>query len=177
MSIEYEGEAAKLKTEPMNAMILAALLRPQLENINAVSAPLTARDRGIDVREVKSIDCRDYLTLIRLSVVTERQERSVSGTLFSDDKPRIVNIKGIPIEAQLTANMLYVTNEDRPGLIGGLGVTLGNAGVNIGTFALGRSSEGGSAIALISVDNTVSNTVLSALSELPAVKQVALLRF
>ena len=177
VSIEYEGEAAKLKTEPMNAMILAALLRPQLENINAVSAPLTARDRGIDVREVKSIDCRDYLTLIRLSVVTERQERSVSGTLFSDDKPRIVNIKGIPIEAQLTANMLYVTNEDRPGLIGGLGVTLGNAGVNIGTFALGRSSEGGSAIALISVDNTVSNTVLSALSELPAVKQVALLRF
>ena len=86
-------------------------------------------------------------------------------------------IRDRPIEAQLTANMLYVTNEDKPGLIGGLGLTLGDAGVNIGTFALGRSKEGGDAIALISVDNSVSSSVLLALSELPAVKQVKLLRF
>tara|TARA_A100001037_G_scaffold306868_1_gene357818 strand:+ start:14108 stop:15697 length:1590 start_codon:yes stop_codon:yes gene_type:complete len=177
VSIEYKGEVAKVNTEPMNSVILAALLRPQLDNINAVSAPLIVRERGINVREVKNIECRDYRTLVRLSVITEKQERSVSGTLFSDDKPRIVNIKGIPIEAQLTANMLYVTNEDKPGLIGGLGLTLGDAGVNIGTFALGRSKEGGDAIALISVDNSVSSSVLLALSELPAVKQVKLLRF
>lgn len=177
VTIEYEGDAAGLKSDPLTAVLLAGLLRPQLDNANAVSAPTIARERGVDVREVKCGDCRDYRTLIRLTVVTERQERSVAGTLFADDRPRIVNIKGIPIEAQLTPDMLYITNDDKPGLIGAMGGTLGNAGVNIATFALGRSSEGGDAIALIAVDGPVPDDVLTSLRALPAVSQVAPLRF
>ena len=177
VTIEYEGAAAKLKTGPMSSIILSGLLKPQLDSVNAISAPMIASERKIDVREVRCVDCKDYNSLIRLTVVTERQERSLAGTLFSDDGPRIVNIKGIPIEAQLTSNMVYITNEDRPGLIGAIGKAMGDAGLNIGTFALGRSFEGGDAIALISIDGPVPIEVVSLLNELPSVKQVASLQF
>tara|TARA_Y100001970_G_scaffold294373_1_gene452167 strand:+ start:74459 stop:76036 length:1578 start_codon:yes stop_codon:yes gene_type:complete len=177
VTMEFEGDVASLNTEPMSAMFLSGLLRPQLESVNAISALSIARERGIDIRELKSTECRDYKTLLRLRVITDEQERTISGTLFSDDKPRIVNIKGIPIEAQLAPSMLYITNDDRPGLIGAMGGALGDAGVNIGTFSLGRSFEGGDAIALISVDGEVPNKVVNLLSELQAVNQVKLLKF
>jgi len=177
VTIEYEGDAAALKAQSLTAVVLAGLLRPQLDNINAVSAPAVAKERGIDVREVKCADCRHYRTLMRLTVVTEHQERAIAGTLFADDRPRIVNIKGIPIEAELTPDMLYITNEDKPGLIGAMGRTLGDADVNIATFALGRSNEGGDAIALVAIDGAVPDDALTALRALPAITQVMPLRF
>ena len=177
VTIEYEGDAAALKAQPLTAVVLAGLLRPQLDNVNAVSAPAVAKERGIDVREVKCGDCRHYRTLMRLTVVTERQERTVAGTLFADDRPRIVNIKGIPIEAELTPDMLYITNDDKPGLIGAMGRTLGDADVNIATFALGRSKEGGDAIALVAIDGALPDDALAALRALPAITQVMPLRF
>ena len=84
----------------------------------------------------------DYESLITLTVETERQERSVSGTVFSDGKPRIVNIKGITVDAEFAPSMIYVTNEDKPGFIGRFAGLLGEAGVNIATFALGRDAPG-----------------------------------
>ncbi|MBT6441166.1 MAG: phosphoglycerate dehydrogenase [Alphaproteobacteria bacterium] len=177
VTIEYEGDAAALKAQSLTAVVLAGLLRPQLDNINAVNAPAVAKERGIDVREVKCADCRHYRTLMRLTVVTERQERAIAGTLFADDRPRIVNIKGIPIEAELTPDMLYITNDDKPGLIGAMGRTLGDADVNIATFALGRSNEGGDAIALVAIDGAVPDDALAALRALPAITQVMPLRF
>jgi D-3-phosphoglycerate dehydrogenase len=121
-------------------------------------------------------DC-DYQTLIRLTVTTERGARSVSGTLFGGTKPRLVEIKGIEIEAELGAHMLYITNEDRPGLIGALGKTLGDAGVNIATFHLGRAERGAEAIALLEVDEPISAEVLEKVRALPHIKQAAALRF
>ncbi|MCH6588649.1 MAG: phosphoglycerate dehydrogenase, partial [Proteobacteria bacterium] len=175
--IEYEGEAAALNCRPLTQVALTGLLAPILDNVNMVSAPALARQRNIAVTEMKhERDC-DYQTLIRLTVTTERGSRSVSGTLFGGDKPRLVEIKGIAIEAELGAHMLYIANEDRPGLIGALGKTLGDAGVNIATFHLGRAERGADAIALLELDEPISAQVLERVRALPHIKQATALRF
>jgi len=177
VSIEYEGDAAKLNTKALNAALLKGLLSPLLEGVNMVSAPVIAHQRGIEVSDVRHDRQTDYQTLIRLTITTENQTRSVAGTLFGDDKPRLVNVKGVPMEAELSAHMLYVNNDDRPGLIGGLGTVLGEAGVNIGTFHLGRTEPGGDAIALVEIDDEMSPEVLQAVADLPNVVQVKALSF
>ena len=139
VTIEYEGDAAELNTRPLSAAALQGLLAPLLEAVNMVSAPAVASERGIEVSGIKHARPGDYQTKIQLTVTTEKQTRSVAGTLFGGDKPRIVCIKGVPLEAELGPHMLYVTNKDRPGLIGGLGTVLGDAGLNIATFNLGRA--------------------------------------
>jgi D-3-phosphoglycerate dehydrogenase len=115
--------------------------------------------------------------LIRLSVTTDQHTRSVEGTLFGGDKPRLVSIKDIPIEAELGPFMLYVTNADKPGFIGRLGTTLGEAGVNIATFHLGRAEAGGDAIALIQVDQQVNNALLEKVRAIPNVVQAKAMKF
>jgi D-3-phosphoglycerate dehydrogenase len=177
VTIEYEGHAAELNTRPLTALVLEGLLAPLLETVNMVSAPIIARERGIDVREVKLARPSAYQTLLRLTVTTEAQTRTVSGTLFNADRPRIVEIKGIPMDAQLGPHMLFVTNRDRPGLIGRLGTVLGEANINIATFNLGRTQAGGDAIALIEVDEAPSDEVLERVRGLPNVMRVKALRF
>ena len=176
-TIEYDGEAAELNCRPLTQIALTGLLRPILDSVNMVSAPVLARQRNIDVTEMKhERDC-DYQTLIRLTVTTERGPRSVSGTLFGGTKPRLVEIKGIEIEAELGPHMLYINNEDRPGLVGALGKTLGDAGVNIATFHLGRAERGAEAIALLEVDEPIPAEVLERVRALPHIKQATPLRF
>ncbi len=118
-----------------------------------------------------------YETYIRLTVVTERQERSVAGTVFSDGKPRIIQIKGIDMEAQLSPLMLYITNYDKPGFIGRLGTLLGENGINIARMQFGRDSEGGNAIALVSIDQPVSPDLMAAINRIEHVQQVKPLTF
>lgn len=176
-TIEYEGAAASLNCQPLTAIILRGLLHPLLDFVNVVNAPVIAKERGIDVREVKREQAEDYQTFIRLTVVTERQTRSVAGTLFASDKARIVEIKGIKIEAELSSHMLYFTNADKPGLIGGMGRVLGDANINIASFHLGRAEAGGDAIGLVSIDSDPSVEVLQALRALPHILQVKPLHF
>jgi len=175
--IEYEGLAAELNTRPLTAVALAGLLTPLLDNVNMVNAPLIARERDIEVSEVKHSRPGDFQTLIRLAVTTERQSRAVAGTLFGGARPRLVEIKGIAIEAELGRHMLYITNEDKPGFIGRLGTLLGDAGINIATFHLGRTAPGADAIALIEVDQPVSEEVLKRIREIRGVMQASLLSF
>ena len=175
--IEYEGHVAELNCRPLTQAMLHGLLKPMLEAVNMVNAPVLARERDIDVSEIKHDRDSDYQTLVRLTVRTERQERSVAGTLFGGDKPRLVDIKGIKVEAALGPHMLYVTNRDEPGLIGGLGSILGDAGMNIATFHLGRAEMGGDAIALLELDSEVPAEVLEKLQALPQILQAKALRF
>jgi D-3-phosphoglycerate dehydrogenase len=177
VQLEYEGQVAELNTKPLTAIALQGLLAPVLHTVNMVNAPVVARERGIEVTEVKHDRRGNYQTLIRLTVTTERQSRSVAGSLLADSRPRLVEVKGIPIEAEVAAHMLYVTNEDRPGTVGAIGKTLGDAGVNIATFHLGRSERGGDAISLIQVDDPVPDGVLAAVRALPNVIQIKALRF
>jgi len=152
IEVVYAGGVAKLNTRPMTAAAVAGVLRPMLSEVNIVNAPMIAKERGIAIAETYRDDAENFESVIRLRIVTERQDRSVSGALFGRT-PRIVEIKGVELEASFAPHMLYVTNEDRPGFIGALGATLGDAGVNIATFNLGRSALGADAIALLASMN------------------------
>ena len=160
VSIEYEGQVAALNIKPLSQVALMGVLRPQLNSVNMVNAPVIARERGIEVAEVKHERASDYNSMIRLTVTTEKYTRAVTGTLFGGKHPRIVDIKGIEIEAEFAPHMLYITNDDKPGFIGRLGTILGENKVNIATFHLGRDKPGGSAIALVQVDQPISPDAL-----------------
>ncbi|MFM8748450.1 MAG: phosphoglycerate dehydrogenase [Aestuariivirga sp.] len=175
--IEYAGEVGEMNTRALTSAALAGMLRPMLGLVNMVSAPVVARERGIKVDEVRQSQRGAYENYIRLTVKTAGLERAVAGTVFSDGKARLIQIKGIDLEAEFGPHMLYITNEDRPGFIGALGTVLGNAGVNIATFNLGRRSQGGEAICLVSVDEEPPPPVLQAVNSLPHVRQVKPLRF
>ena len=177
ITIEYEGDVTALNTRPLTAVVVEGLLRPLMDSVNMVNALTVAKERNIEVTEVKHDREGDYHTLIRLVVTTEKQTRDVAGTLFADGGPRIVQVKGINIEAQVTPNMLYIVNEDLPGFIGKFGTILGDAGINIATFNLGRNEAGKQAIALIAVDQPVPAEVLAKICALPMVRQAKLLRF
>jgi len=177
IAIEYAGEVGELNTRALTSALLAALLRPMLGDVNMVSAPAVARERGIRVDEIRQTHRGVYDSYIRLTVRTESLERSIAGTVFSDGKPRVIQIKGINMEAELGPHMLYVTNADKPGFIGAFGTILGDRGVNIATFPLGRDQPGGNAIALVEVDGPVPPSVLAAVEALPQVKQARALRF
>lgn len=175
--IEYEGHVATLNTRPLTAVVLEGLLSPLMDSVNMVNAPVVARERNIDVTESLNERIGDYTSLLRLTVETERHSRSMAGTLFGEAKPRVVEVDEIAIEAELGPHMLFIVNEDKPGFIGQLGTALGDAGVNIATFHLGRKTAGGDAIALIETDEEVSVEVLNTLLRLPLVQRAKSLRF
>ena len=177
VSVEYEGAVAELNVKPLTAVVLQGLLSPLLEAVNMVSAPVIAKERGMEVTETKHERRGSYQSLIRLTVTTERQTRSVAGALFNGENPRIVDVKGIAMDATMGPYMLFVTNKDKPGFIGALGTTLGDAGINIATFNLGRTEPGGDAIVLIEIDSPISEDVLETVRALPNVVQAKLLSF
>ena len=175
--IEYEGDVSQMNTKALTAAAITGVLRPLLQDVNMVSAPVMARERGMHVEEVLREQQGAYENYIRLTVITERQTRSVAGTVYSDERPRIIQVKGINMESEFWPHMLYVTNEDKPGFIGALGTMLGNMKVNIATFALGRESQGGDAVALIGIDEALDKQTLDAVTKLPHVKQAKALAF
>jgi D-3-phosphoglycerate dehydrogenase len=175
--IEYEGAAAPLNHRPLSAAALAGLLGPVMEGVNMVSAPVFARDHGIEVSEAVHDRPSEYQTLVRITVTTDDNARSVAGTLIGNGRPRLVEIKGIKVEADFARHMLYVTNKDKPGFIGRFGMLLADAGVNIATFHLGRSLEGGDAICLVSTDGDTPEAVLAQVKALPLVMQATTLAF
>ena len=175
--LEYEGAVADMNIDALTAAALTGLLTPQLQTVNMVSAPIVAKERGMKVEEIRREQQGAYETYIRLTVSTERQKRSVAGTVFSDGKPRIIQVKGINMEAELGPHMIYITNEDRPGFIGELGTALGSSGVNIATFNLGRQAAGEDAICLVEVDHEVPEDVMRRISSVSHVKQVKSLTF
>jgi D-3-phosphoglycerate dehydrogenase len=177
VQIEYEGVVAEHNTKPLTAAALAGLLKPLVSEVNMVNAPVVAKERGIHISETTRDAQGVFESYIRLTLTTERQKRGVAGTVFSDGQPRIIQVKGINMEASLSPHMLYVANEDKPGFIGALGTVLGDAGLNIATFNLGRAKQGGDAIALVAVDQTVNGGVLDRVRALPHVVQAKALSF
>jgi D-3-phosphoglycerate dehydrogenase len=177
VALEFEGQFERDDSRPLCAAALCGLLAPMVDSVNTVNAPIIARDRGIAISEVMHDRDGEYQTLLRLTVTTENRTRTFAGTLFGGDKPRIVEINGIGLEAELGRHMLYTVNADRPGFIGRLGTILGDAGVNIATFHLGRAEAGGDAVAMIQIDEPLDEAVLDSVRALPDVVQARTLRF
>ncbi|MET0429597.1 MAG: phosphoglycerate dehydrogenase, partial [Microvirga sp.] len=159
--IEYEGAVADMNTRALTSAAVTGVLRPFLQDINMVSAPVVARERGITVEEVKRENAaRDYESFIRIVVDAEDTTRHAGGTVFQDGKPRVTEIRDIAVDAEFAPHMIYVRNDDKPGFIGRFGTLLGESGVNVATFALGRDRPGGDAICFVSVDEAVSEDLL-----------------
>lgn len=179
MEIEFVGQVGDLNLQPLIAAVTASLMRPLVGEggVNMVSAPVVARERGIAISETRKDAQGAFGSYIRLIVTTETQVRSVAGTIYSDGRPRIIQIKGIGLEAEPQRYMIYTTNDDVPGYIGALGTTLGALGINIATFALGRASKDGEAIALLGVDDPVSAEAVAQIARLPQVRQAKALEF
>ncbi|NVD45853.1 phosphoglycerate dehydrogenase [Qipengyuania atrilutea] len=177
ISIEREGAAAQLNGKPITGAVLAGFMRRYSDSVNMVNAPYLAKERGLDVREIRHDREGVYHTLIRVTVQTDAGERSVAGTLFGNEAPRLVNIFGVGIEAELDGPMLYIVNKDVPGFIGRIGTLLGENGINIGNFNLGRRIAGDEAVLLLSVDHPIGEEVVQQACQLDGVKVVTPLQF
>ena len=176
IDIAYEGHVAALNVKPMTATALAGVLRPMLAEVNMVSAPAVAKERGITLSESRQEQSPIFDSLMRITVTTELGKRVFAGTLIGGS-PRVVEVKGMELDAPFMPAMLYVNNLDKPGFIGALGAALAEAGVNIATFNLGRTASGGDAIALVGVDQAPDAALLAKVKALPHVKEVRSLVF
>lgn len=177
IDVEFEGSVTELNVKPLTQMLVAHILKPQMETVNMVNAMAVAKSRGIQISESRIEEPSDQRTKITVTVQTEVRNRSVSGTLFTGREPRIVNIEGVPVEAALSEHMLFIRNNDRPGLIGGVGTILGDAKQNIADFRLGRKEDTKEAVCLISLDAPVSDDLLAKISKLPQIQSAKRLRF
>lgn len=177
VDILYEGTAAELNQRALTQAALAGLLKPHLPEVNMVNSPIVAKERGIKVSETRRDRQGIYEGYIRILVRTAAMTRGLAGTVFSDGRPRLIQIKDIDLDAGFAPNMIYVTNEDKPGFIGRLGTLLGASKVNIANFTLGRSAPGEDAIALVEVDGTVDEEVIAAIRQIPQVKGARALKF
>jgi D-3-phosphoglycerate dehydrogenase len=169
VNIAYDGTVADLNVKPLTAAVLANLLKSVSDSVNMVNAPVLAASKGIEVSETKSGSQKDFRSLITVTVETENRTRAIAGTLFTGKEPRVVNIEGVPIEAALSQHMLFIRNDDQPGMIGDLGRALGEAGMNIADFRLGRKDKTSGAICLVSLDEPVSDELFE---KIAAQKQI-----
>ncbi|HEX3701485.1 MAG TPA: phosphoglycerate dehydrogenase [Phenylobacterium sp.] len=176
IDIAYEGDVTQLNTRPLTAAALAGVMRPMLAEINMVSAPAVAKERGITVSESKQDDSPIYDSLIRITVTTEKGKRSFAGTVMAG-APRVVEVKGMELDAPFSQTMIYVNNADKPGFIAGFSALVAEAGVNIATFNLGRLGAGEEAIALVGVDQPPSENLVEKIRALPHVKEARALGF
>jgi D-3-phosphoglycerate dehydrogenase / 2-oxoglutarate reductase len=176
VEIEYEGDVAHLNTRPLTAIALASLMRPLMPDVNMVSAPDVLKQKGTPLTESKRETSPIYGSLIRIRVLTGGSWRTLAGVVNAGSA-KIVEVKGMPLEADFHPVMLFINNQDKPGFIGALGTMLGEANINIATFHLGRQSEGRDAIAIVGVDQVVPEGVQQALRELSHVRYVKVLRF
>jgi D-3-phosphoglycerate dehydrogenase len=166
-----------MNLEALNCSAIAGIMKRVNPDVNMVSAPLIAKERGIKISTTNQAKSGAFDGYVKVTVVTAERERSIAGTVFSDGKPRFIQIKGINIDAEIGEHMIYTTNEDVPGIIGTLGMTMGENNVNIANFTLGRSTAKGEAIALLYVDEPVPADVVSKLQDTGLFKQVKPLQF
>ncbi len=166
VTVEYVGEVAQLAVAPISVAILKGLLSPILEDvINFVNAPIVAKERGIEVKEVKSSDAGDFTSLIRLKVDVGSKTYSLAGTLFHRQEPRIVEINQFQVEVVCEGQMILIDNVDRPGVIGLVGQILGQHEVNIARMQCSRMERGESALLIIGLDSPLASSVLGLLKE------------
>ena len=177
INILYDGQVSEMNLNALNCAVVAGIMKRANPDVNMVSAPVVAREKGIQISTTNQDKSGVFDGYVKVTVVTEKRERSIAGTVFSDGKPRFIQIKGINIDAEIGAHMLYTTNEDIPGIIGTLGQTLGANGVNIANFTLGRSAAKGEAIALLYIDDAVPPATIKALQDTGLFTQVKELEF
>ncbi|MBI3610029.1 MAG: phosphoglycerate dehydrogenase [Nitrospirae bacterium] len=176
LTIEYRGDVAGLITAPVTVAAVKGLLRPILEEpVNDVNAPIVAKERGIEIKEIKSAEAGEFTSLVVLRIKAGSREASVAGTLYNRKDPRIVEIDGLTLEVVPEGHMLMMINDDQPGVIGNIGRLLGDNQVNISRMQLGRERTGGRAISVVGIDSPVTPDLLAKLKKLPHVLSAKLI--
>ncbi|HSU88229.1 MAG TPA: phosphoglycerate dehydrogenase [Terriglobia bacterium] len=166
--IHYSGEVTDMNLNYLTSVIVRSLLVPFLrEGVNLINAMHVAKLRGIKVQDTRLPAPENFTNLIVIELRTDVESHRVSGTVFTDKLPRIVNVDGYPLEVVPHGNMIFFTNNDKPGVIGGIGTVLGRCNVNIAGMHLGRENQGGKALALLLVDDPVSNDVIEQFRQIP----------
>jgi D-3-phosphoglycerate dehydrogenase len=176
LTVTYGGEANDLNVSPLTVQVVQSILEHHSSYVNSVNAREVARDRNIDVIEAHNEGRDEYPCRITVGVETESKSRSICGTLIQN-RPRVIDVKGIPLESKLGEHMLYITNNDKPGVIGDIGTTTAERGINIANMHLGRDIETGNAIALLEVDETPKDIDLDHMRSLPNINDVQYLHF
>jgi D-3-phosphoglycerate dehydrogenase len=181
--IRYAGEVAEVGTHLLRSAVLAGVLNAVLdEKVNVVNAPAAAAARGLTVEEETRRREHGFPNTLEVSALPEKTGSAkgftAEGTVLHDGSPRVLQIEGIPLEAQLEGTILYLRNRDEPGVIGQVGTTLGKHGVNIATFALGRreAQRGAEAVSLVRIDGEVSAAILGPIRSITAITEAKLLR-
>ena len=177
IEIEYEGTITDINTDPITSTLLATLLGSQIESVNMVNAMQVAQARGIELKQSYNDESKNWRSMINVIVTTPERVRNVTGTLFTGKEPRIVNIEGVPIEVALQPNMVFIRNNDQPGMIGALGTLLGEEGLNIADFRLGRKDETSGAICLVALDAPVNDDIFAKISSQPQITSAKRLSF
>ena len=177
INILYDGSVSKMNLEALNCSVIAGIMKKVNPDVNMVSAPVIAKERGVQISTTNQDKSGAFDGYIKVTAVTKTKERSIGGTVFSDGKPRFIQIKGINLDAEVGKNMLYTTNEDVPGIIGQLGQILGLNKINIANFTLGRAEIGGEAIALLYLDGPITPDAVKQLKDTGMFKQVKPLAF
>ncbi|MDO5621267.1 MAG: NAD(P)-dependent oxidoreductase, partial [Paracoccus sp. (in: a-proteobacteria)] len=177
INILYDGVVADMNLNALNAAVIAGVMKATNPDANMVSAPVVAKDRGIQIATTHQDSQGAYDGYIKVTCVTDSRERSIAGTVFSDGKPRFIQIRGINVDAEIGAHMLYTRNKDVPGVIGALGGILGEQGVNIANFTLGRAGAGGDAIAILYLDEALPEAAMRALADSGKFQQIKALQF
>ncbi|MEH6829703.1 phosphoglycerate dehydrogenase [Sulfitobacter sp.] len=177
INILYDGVVSEMNLDALNCGVVAGIMKRANPDVNMVSAPVVAKEKGIQISTTNQDKSGAFEGYIKVTVVTDKRERSIAGTVFSDGKPRFIQIKGIQIDAEVGNHMVYTTNEDVPGIIGTLGQTMGENGVNIANFTLGRAGVKGEAIALLYVDEPVPAPVVKKLHDTGLFTQIKVLEF
>jgi D-3-phosphoglycerate dehydrogenase len=178
ITIEYQGDASRINTAPVTIAAIKGFLSPMLEEtVNFVNAPVIAKERGIEVKEIKTSDEGDYQSMVALRVKAKDKESYFAGTLFSKKDPRIVNIDNFKVEIMPEGELLFMYNNDKPGVIGNIGTLLGKNKINIARMHFGRETQGGKAISVVSIDTHASPQIIEEIKKLPnilLVKQISL---
>jgi D-3-phosphoglycerate dehydrogenase len=177
VTVEYRGEAEEIDTKPVTIAALKGLLEPILtETVNFVNTPIIAKERGIEVKETKSPDSGDYYTMLVLRVKANGKYSEIAGTLYGKKEPRIIRVDKFPVEIVPEGVMLYIYNNDRPGVIGNIGTLLGNNNINIARMHFGRESKGGMAISVVNVDNEVNDSLINEIKKMPNIIDVKIIK-
>ncbi|MCB1531788.1 MAG: phosphoglycerate dehydrogenase [Alphaproteobacteria bacterium] len=177
IEISYEGSVTEINTDPITSVLIANLLGAQIDSVNMVNALQVAQSRGIEIKQSYNGSAKDWRSMIDVVVTSKDGTRNVTGTLFTGKEPRIVNIEGVPVEAAVSSHMLFIRNDDKPGLVGGVGTILGQSGQNIADFRLGRVEGAGTAVCLISLDEELSDEIFGQIANLPQIQSLKRLKF
>jgi len=177
INILYDGSVSAMNLDALDCGAIAGIMQATNPDVNMVSAPVIAKDRGVKISKTTQEKSGSFDGYIKLTVVTDSRERTIAGTVFSDGKPRFIQIKGIQIDAEIGEHMLYTTNKDVPRVIGTLGKVLGANEVNIANFTLGRKDVGGDAIALLYLDHPICEKAISELNDTGLFQSISPLEF